>query len=100
MKNLIFLACGLAVSLFAANAAYGQSGGGASPSPRKEVTLAEIQKARADLDGPQGYYTRAYSKAETGYWEKLPVWMTEDRSKRKVRRVLDIGCGYGTLLAY
>ncbi len=100
MKMVIILACGVAVSLCAPNAAYAQSGGGASPNLRNEVTLAEIQRARADLDGPKGYYARTYSKAETGYWEKLPVWMTEDRAKRKVRRVLDIGCGYGTLLAY
>ncbi len=62
--------------------------------------MSDIQRARAVVDGPQGYYTREYSKAESGYWEKLPIWMKEDRSKRKVRRVLDIGCGYGTLLAY
>jgi SAM-dependent methyltransferase len=100
MKTVTLLACGLAVSLFAATAACAQPAAGIALSPRNEVSLADIQKARAALDGPQGYYTRAYSKAETSYWEKLPVWMAEDRSRRKVRRVLDIGCGYGTLLAY
>ena len=99
MKTVVLLACGVTISLFAA-AAYAQSGGSASPTARNEITLADIQRARAALDGPQGYYTREYRKAETGYWDKLPIWMAEDRSKRKVRRVLDIGCGYGTLLAY
>ena len=100
MKTVIPFACGAAVLLFAATAACAQPGGVIAPGHRSEVTLADIQRARAALDGPQGYYTKAYSKAETGYWEKLPVWMAEDRAKRKVRRVLDIGCGYGTLLAY
>ena len=98
--NLFAFSAVALLIVIAANVACAQPGGGTAPGRRSEITLAEIQKARAALDGPQGYYTKAYSKAETGYWEKLPVWMADDRAKRKVRRVLDIGCGYGTLLAY
>ncbi|MGH8247746.1 MAG: class I SAM-dependent methyltransferase [Gammaproteobacteria bacterium] len=61
--------------------------------------LAEIQDEIARLDGLGGYYDSRYRHEEQRYWEKIPVWMREDTSRRKRARILDIGCGYGTLLA-
>lgn len=61
--------------------------------------LMAIQKEIVQADGPGGYYDRTYRKMEPRYWTQVPVWMREDAGKRKVARILDIGCGYGTLLA-
>ncbi|HWZ31012.1 MAG TPA: hypothetical protein VNX18_06755, partial [Bryobacteraceae bacterium] len=59
--------------------------------------LMAIQKEIVQADGPGGYYDRTYRKMEPRYWTQIPVWMREDAGKRKVARILDIGCGYGTL---
>ena len=65
-----------------------------------DPAIVEIQAALSKIDGPKGYYTTTYSKEESKYWQNLPIWMQEDAGKRKAARVLDIGCGYGTLLGY
>ena len=65
-----------------------------------DPAIVEIQSALSKIDGPKGYYTTTYSKEESKYWQHLPIWMQEDAAKRKAARVLDIGCGYGTLLGY
>lgn len=65
-----------------------------------DPAIIEIQEALSKIDGPKGYYSTTYSKEESKYWSNLPDWMKEDARKRKVARVLDVGCGYGTLLAY
>ena len=67
------------------------------PPPDPEV--AAIQDQLASLDGPGGYYTTTYRPTEAGYWTSLPEWMRMDARSHRVPRVLDIGCGYGTLLA-
>ena len=70
--------------------------GAISPDPR----IAEVQSEIARADGVKGYYATTYSKEETLYWRNIPGWIREDAAKRKVKRVLDIGCGYGTLLGF
>jgi len=65
-----------------------------------EPRIAVIQAEIAQADGPGGYYAKTYSKEETLYWSHIPGWIAEDAAARKVKRVLDIGCGYGTLLGY
>ncbi len=62
--------------------------------------IAQVQSEIAKADGVKGYYATTYSKEETLYWKNIPEWIREDAANRKVKRVLDIGCGYGTLLGY
>ena len=69
-------------------------------------TLAAIQQAIARADrSPEHYYASKYSIEETRYWSRIAGWMVEDYIERSAERhavhaILDIGCGYGTLLAY
>jgi SAM-dependent methyltransferase len=60
-----------------------------------ELTAIQEEIARADA---AGYYRSTYRKMEPLYWQMIPAWMREDAGGRKVTRILDIGCGYGTLL--
>ena len=62
--------------------------------------ILAIQQELAVIDGPKGYYTTTYSKEETSYWQHLPTWIEADAKTHTSARVLDIGCGYGTLLAF
>jgi len=64
-----------------------------------EPELIEIQQDIARADGIGGYYDTTYRPLESSFWPKIPGWMREDAAERKVERILDIGCGYGTLLA-
>ncbi len=64
------------------------------------VGILAIQHELALIDGPKGYYTTTYSKEETSYWTHLPAWIEADAKTHRTARVLDIGCGYGTLLAF
>ncbi len=60
--------------------------------------ILPIQKAIAEADLPNTFYATTYSREEPFYWTRILTWMHED--KRRVNRILDIGCGYGTLLAH
>jgi SAM-dependent methyltransferase len=75
---------------------------GAAPRPKRQIdpSLVALQSELASLDGPEGYYTRTYRPSETLYWSNLPGWMREAAQRHRAARVLDIGCGYGTLLAF
>ena len=64
-----------------------------------EPELIEIQQDIARADGIGRYYDTTYRPLESSFWPKIPGWMREDAAERKVERILDIGCGYGTLLA-
>lgn len=52
------------------------------------------------------YYQTRYRPEETRYWARIPGWMVEDAItryhlfNRRVNKILDLGCGYGTLLAF
>lgn len=61
--------------------------------------LAEAQ-AEISARDPHPYYLQAYRAAEFAYWSEIPAWMAEDFTERRIRRCLDIGCAYGTLLRY
>jgi len=61
--------------------------------------LTRIQNEIASADGCGGYYDSTYRKMESTYWHKIRDWMKEDATHRKAARILDIGCGYGTLLS-
>ncbi len=71
----------------------------AEADPLTDPLLGPIQAQLAALDGPTGYYSTAYRPSETLYWSHLPQWMRNDSAGHRVTAVLDIGCGYGTLLA-
>jgi SAM-dependent methyltransferase len=71
----------------------------AKKPPPADQEIAAIQNQLASLDTPGGYYATTYRPTETGYWASLPEWMRMDARSHHAARVLDIGCGYGTLLA-
>jgi len=68
--------------------------------PAPDPAILPIQDQIASLDNPGGYYATTYRQDETLYWANLPEWMRQDAGRHKAARVLDIGCGYGTLLAF
>ena len=68
-----------------------------SPKVSAEILAAQQAIVRADMPG--GFYEKAYRHAEPFYWWQIPPWMEQDATHRRVRRILDIGCGYGTLLS-
>jgi SAM-dependent methyltransferase len=70
----------------------------AKVKPTADPDLNSIQDEIAKADGLGGYYATTYRTFESLYWQHMPAWMREDAKERKVSRVLDIGCGYGTLL--
>jgi SAM-dependent methyltransferase len=72
----------------------------ALPMVADSVDLPAIQSFIVAADGPGGYYDREYRRQEAHYWQKIPGWMEQAAAHREARAVLDIGCGYGTLLAY
>ena len=83
--------------------------GACAPREREALTptLAAIQQAIARADrSPEHYYATRYSREETRYWSRIAGWMVQDYIERSAERppparaILDIGCGYGTLLAY
>lgn len=68
--------------------------------PEADPLITKIQDEIASFDAPSGYYATTYRRDETKYWEHIPTWMRSDASNHRALRILDIGCGYGTLLAY
>ena len=52
------------------------------------------------------FYQNEYRVDETQYWYKIAGWMVEDsvervyKTKKPVKRILDLGCGFGTLLTF
>ncbi|HBM79924.1 MAG TPA: hypothetical protein DD426_03650 [Clostridiaceae bacterium] len=44
-----------------------------------------------------GYYKLAYMNEEKKYWPCIPSWMLDEKSNNRIKNILDIGCGYGTL---
>ena len=71
-----------------------------APAAEPEPAIAAIQREIAQADGIGGYYDTTYSKEEFLYWKLIPGWIRADAATRKAARVLDIGCGYGTLLVF
>lgn len=69
-----------------------------APPGDVDPELEAVQDHIASFDTPGGYYRTTYRYAEPQYWSFFPKWMREDAGTRKVTRILDIGCGYGTLL--
>jgi SAM-dependent methyltransferase len=69
-------------------------------SNEADPSIERIQGEIAALDGPRGFYTTTYRPSETRFWSNLPGWMHQDAEKHKAAAVLDIGCGYGTLLEF
>ena len=74
--------------------------GATSNTPAPDPAIASIQGQIASLDTPGGYYATTYRRDEQRYWANLPGWIRTNAERHKVTRVLDIGCGYGTLLAF
>lgn len=90
------------VALLLLSARHRQTG----PAGMQGDLLKTVQDDIAAADGAQGYYAKTYRYSETGYWPRIAGWMIEDSiqarsaEKKPFRRILDIGCGYGTLLAF
>ena len=95
------IACGL---IFTLNACSEQ----ASPSRTNSASLVTaIQDHIAAADSSaEAYYAKTYRYAEPRYWLRIAGWIAEDAIARRyiaekpAHTILDLGCGYGTLLAY
>lgn len=61
--------------------------------------LREIQQRIGEADGRGSFWDTAYRPVETRFWGKIPAWMEQEAKQRSVHAILDVGCGYGTLLA-
>ena len=68
-------------------------------SAAQDSRLYSIQDDIAAADGRGQFYDRSYRPVESSFWERIPEWMEADAGHRKVHRILDVGCGYGTLLS-
>lgn len=69
--------------------------------------LEEIQDEVAKLEAtPENYYQDEYRWQEPFYWQKIAGWMVEDMidrrypEPREISGILDLGCGFGTLLSF
>ena len=77
----------------------------AKPPPGSLVSGIQDAIAAADLSA-DAYYDKTYRAAEAAYWLRIAGWIVEDALEREhigrapANTVLDLGCGYGTLLAY
>lgn len=77
------------------------------PDSEIQPTITAIQTdiARADK-APEAYYRDNYAPVEPLYWSKIAAWMVEDSierhyvRKQSVKGIVDLGCGYGTLLSF
>jgi len=58
--------------------------------------LIKCQSEIVRLDG-NPYYNSVYKDAEPACWCHLAKWLAEDAKNLSTKRVLDIGCAYGTL---
>lgn len=74
---------------------------------RIAALIDSIQTRIAAADpSKDAYYDSQYRAEESTYWAKIPRWIVEDAELRRlvdgdtVVEILDIGCGYGTLLAF
>jgi SAM-dependent methyltransferase len=63
------------------------------------VELAACQEEVARLD-PADSYLCGFRQTELGYWHEIARWICNDRDALRGARILDIGCGHGTLLLY
>lgn len=69
------------------------------------VVTIQDEIAAADFT-EDSYYASTYRYAEPKYWLRIAGWITENALERRfvaeepVTTVLDLGCGYGTLLAF
>lgn len=74
---------------------------------KRTPAIADVQATIAAADtSKDAYYAKNYAPVEARYWTHIAGWMVVDwveRSviaQRPVTAIVDIGCGYGTLLAY
>ncbi|MGE0384100.1 MAG: class I SAM-dependent methyltransferase [Gammaproteobacteria bacterium] len=73
----------------------------------KLPAIAGIQAGIAAADmSPEHYFRDRYAPEEPRYWTRIAGWIVEDSIVRNYARrrpataILDIGCGYGTLLSW
>jgi len=70
-----------------------------------EARLESIQAEIAEAQGPESRYSKLYRHQERFYWLRIPAWMEQHAEILRPRKsapphILDIGCAYGTLLAF
>lgn len=83
-----------------------------SSDPRQQSSpsaplVESIQDTIAAADfSEDSYYEKTYRDAEPKYWLRIAGWITEHALERRFiegetqTTILDLGCGYGTLLAF
>ena len=78
-----------------------------TPADPMKPLLATIQDEVAERgEAPDQYYEKEYRPQEPLYWSKIAGWIVEDAIVRHypriepMLRILDLGCGFGTLLSF
>ncbi len=70
------------------------------------VTNIQSDLAQEEAKTGYTYYIDKYSKNEVYFWSEIAGWMVVDSINRTtpsdepIKQILDLGCGFGTLLAY
>lgn len=69
---------------------------------KKKPWMKEIIKCQNEIMSLSlhPHYSSEYKKSEITYWLHIPEWIYEESAVRKVDKVLDIGCAYGTMALY
>jgi len=49
---------------------------------------------------PSDFYINSYRNSEKCYWINIPQWIYSDLENIKIKKILDIGSGYGTLALF
>lgn len=77
------------------------------PTRTLQPLLEQIQDEVAKLEvTPENFYQDEYRWEEARYWKKIAGWMVEDVIERRypaqteISGILDLGCGFGTLLSF
>jgi SAM-dependent methyltransferase len=74
----------------------------AMSSQAKSSWMKDINQCKKEIStlNPHAKYLRDYRDQEAYYWLKIPNWIRQDGAKTTVKRILDVGCAYGTLALY
>ena len=64
--------------------------------------MKEIKSCQDEIVtlNPDPRYMQTYRGLEPLFWSNIPKWIEKDNSNRTAKRLLDIGCGFGTLALF
>jgi len=62
--------------------------------------IQRCQDAISESASTSKQHCNSYLRLQPLFWCNIPEWIAKDTAGRKIKRTLDIGCGYGTLSLY